>query len=60
MVKTVWILFYETWEGEEVVGVYATKKLADEAKTRLKAGWPRSKYNVEEFEVKREGDVPRM
>jgi hypothetical protein len=34
---TVWILFYETWEGEEVVGVYATKELADEAKASLKA-----------------------
>ena len=57
---TVWILFYETWESEEVVGVYATKELADEAKAGLKACWPRSKYNVEKFEVKREGDVPRM
>jgi len=58
---TVWILFYcETWEGEEVVGVYATKELADEAKDNLKASWPRAEYTVEEFEVKREGDVPRM
>lgn len=57
---TVWILFYETWESEEVVGVYATKELADATKAGLKAGWPRSKYNVEEFEVKREGDVSKM
>lgn len=57
---TVWILFYETWESEDVIGVYATKELADKNKTELKISWPRSKYSVEEFEVQGAEDAPAM
>ena len=56
----VWVLIYKTWDYSEILGIYAKEELAEAEKAKIKAIYPESIYEIEDYELRGAKDAPAV